>query len=294
VKGLELHKGIQPLVRVVLALAAMLAAGPTTVHAQTPRPAPSAYQPELTTKATNPTYRLEADVSMRSIPVDIRFSGARLVMFGSASKLGPANTDNRALDIVAVVQGARSRMTVRKKTNVWGLWINTGSVDFENSPRYYAIASTRRLEAIATPAVLAENGIGLEQITISLQRGEAAGIEPLVLNEYRQAAITLGIRQKQYRREDYGINFVGTSLFRGQIDLPATIPVGQLDVSVFLFRGGELLTRTDAKVNLARQGFEQFIYQFANANGMIYGIATVLLAVLIGSTASFIVSLRRP
>ena len=262
--------------------------------AQTARPEPTALQQEPTSKSASPAYRLEADVSMRSIPVDIRFSGARIVMFGSASKVGAPATDNAPVDIVAVVQGARSRMTVRKKSRVWGLWINTSSVDFENSPRYYAIASTRRLEAVATPAVLAENGIGLEQVTFSMERGEAAGLAPLVLNDFRQAAISLGIRQKQYRREDYGISFVGTNLFRGQIDLPATIPVGQLDVSVYLFRDGQLVTRTDAKVNLARQGFEQVIYQFANSHGLLYGLATVLLAVLIGGTASFIVGLRRP
>ena len=262
--------------------------------AQTARPAPTAFQQEPPAKATTPAFRLEADVSMRSIPVDIRFSGAQLVMFGAASRLGPAAPDAAPLDVVAVIQGARSRMTVRKKHQIWGIWINTQSVDFEQSPRYYAVASTRLLDLIATPAVLAENGIGLEHITMSMELGVAAGVTPTVLNEFRQAAISLGIRQKQYRREDYGIRFVGTSLFRGQIDLPATIPVGQLDVSVYLFRNGDLVTRTDAKVNLARQGFEQVIYQFANSHGFLYGLGTVLLAVVVGGFASFIVTLRRP
>ena len=110
--------------------------------------------------ATPPPYRLEADVSMRSIPVDVRFSGARIVMFGSVNRTAPAAADTQPLDVVAVIQGARSRLTVRRKSHVAGVWINTQSVDFEQAPRYYAVVSTRSLELIASKAVLGENGIG--------------------------------------------------------------------------------------------------------------------------------------
>ena len=286
--------------RLAVSAAAAIALGGSTVmaiaqeRAASERPATAAFTQNSTAQSTTPSYRLEADVSMRSIPVDIRFSGARIVMFGSASRLGPPTADVGPLDVVAVVQGARSQMTVRRKSRVWGLWINTKSVEFEQAPRYYAVASTRPLESIAAPAVLAESGIGFEQVPISTALGEAAGISPRFLNEFRDAAIHLGIKGKQYRREDGGISFVGTSLFRGQIDLPANIPVGQLDVSVFLFRGGQLITRTDSRVNLARDGFEHFIYQFANQHALLYGLFTVMLAGAVGLAGSFLVSLRRP
>ena len=214
-------------------------------------------------------------------------------MFGSVNRTGPPGVNEGPLDLVAVVQGARSQMTVRHKSHVWGLWLNTKSVVFEQSPRYYAVASTRPLEAIASAAVLTENGIGFEHVPISTALGEAAGIRPQLLNEFRDAAIGLGVRAKQYIREDGGIRFVGTSLFRSQIDLPASIPVGQLDVSVFLFRGGQVMTRTDSRVTLAREGFEQLIYQFANNHALLYGIFTVALAMGVGLLSSFIVSMRR-
>lgn len=241
----------------------------------------------------SPPYRLEADVSMRSIPVDVRFSGARIVMFGSADPVNQQAGDARPVDIVAVIQGVRSQLTVRRKSNVWGLWINTKSVAFEQAPRYYAVASTGPLESIAATGVLAELGIGFEQIPISSAFGGAAGTKPALLQEFRQAAIELGARKKRYVRNDRGIRFVGTSLFRGQIDLPANIPVGPLEVSVFLFRGGELIARTDSHVNLVREGFEQFIYQFANQHSFLYGLFTVVLAAGIGVVSSFFAQLRR-
>jgi uncharacterized protein (TIGR02186 family) len=248
---------------------------------------------ERNSTATVPTYRLEADVSMRSIPVDVRFSGARIVIFGAASKLGGPSVNLGPLDIVAVVQGARAPMTVRRKSNVWGLWMNTRSVEFEQAPRYYAVESTRPLEAIASTAVLAEQGIGFDQLPISTALGEAAGVKPIVMEEFRNAAIAAGIRANHYVRQDGGIQFVGSSLFRSQIDLPANIPIGQFDVTVFLFRGGHVVARHDSRLNLARQGFESLVYDFAHNHSMLYGIFTVLLASCVGLAASFIVSLRR-
>lgn len=241
----------------------------------------------------SPVYRLEADVSMRSIPVDVRFSGARIVMFGSASRIGPPGTDAGPLEIVATVQGALSPFTVRRKAQVWGLWLNTRSVAFEQAPRYYAVASTKPLEQIATTAVLAENGIGFDKVPISTALGEAAGLSPVMIAEFRDAAIKLAIKRRHYVRQDNGIAFVGNALFRGQIDLPASIPVGQLDVSVFLFQRGRLIAHNQSRVSLEREGIEHIIYEFAQHHGFWYGIFTVALAVLVGLASSFLVSLRR-
>ena len=280
------------------ALSAGAQGGPPTAQA-TQHPTIAAFQqrpaeqnPSAMTAAA-PSYRLEADVSMRSIPVDVRFSGARIVMFGSASRVGPPTPDTGPLEIVATVQGALSPFTVRRKSQVWGLWINTRSVDFEQAPRYYAVASTKPLEQIATTAVLAENGIGLEQSPISTALGEAAGLKPELISEFRDAAIRLAIKRRHYVSQDTGIAFVGNALFRGQIDLPASIPVGQLDVSVFLFRGGQLIARNNTRVSLAREGIENVIYEFAQRHALLYGIFTVALAVFVGLASSVMVSLRR-
>ena len=243
---------------------------------------------------TGPTskYTLEADVSLRSIPVNVRFSGARIVMFGSVSRVGPPLSDAGPLDIVAVVQGARTKLTVRRKSRVWGIWLNTRSVEFEQAPRFYAVVSTRPIEGIAPTAVLADNGIGFDQVSISTALGEAAGLRPAFMRTFRDAAIQLGIAQKHYVREDGGISFVGSSLFRGQIDLPASIPVGELDVTVFVFRGGQMQARHESRVTLARVGIESVIYDFAQTQGVAYGLATVALAVGVGLMSSFIVGLE--
>jgi uncharacterized protein (TIGR02186 family) len=284
---------------IACACAGALCLSAAAPHADAASEPGAAVQPRLAalrpngTETPAPSYRLEADVSMRSIPVDVRFSGARIVMFGSVSRLGPPAIETDSLDVVALIQGARSRLTVRRKGQVAGIWINTKSVDFEQAPRYYSVVSTRTLDLIASKAVLGENGIGFEQVPISTALGDSAGVKPKVLEEFRNAAIDLGIGQKHYLRQDAGITFVGKNLFRAEIDLPASIPVGELDVTFFLFRSGELVTRYDSRVALQREGFEHFVYEFARNHSFFYGIFTVALATGVGLLSSFIVGLRK-
>lgn len=268
---------------------------PATTAATAPAP-PQAVKPAAPSPSQRPaatSYRLETDISMRSIPVDVRFSGARVVIFGSASQMGPPPVNAGPLDVVAIIQGSPSHLTVRRKSSHWGIWLNTRSAEFEQAPRFYAVVSTRPLEAVAKTSVLSEYGIGFEHVPISTTLTQAIGLGPIQLNEFRDAAIQLGIRNKQYVRLDSGLAFVGKSLFRGQIDLPATVPVGQLDVSVFLFRGGEVVARHENRVTVSRQGFENYIYEFAHRHALLYGLLTVALATVVGLTASFLVQLRR-
>ena len=244
------------------------------------------------TATPGPAYWLEADVSMRTIPINVSFSGARLVLFGSANKAAIAPPDARPLDIVAVVQGPRSRLTVRRKTRVWGLWINTGTVIFNEAPRYYAVASTKPLNQIATEPILSSNGIGFSDVPMTGAADASAAQRPPALEDFRSAAIALGVRNHQYVRSDRAITFTGTSLFRGEIDLPANVPVGELAVNVYLFRGGELLARHDTHLTLERAGLENFIFTFAHQHAWAYGLATVALATAVGLISSLITGRR--
>jgi uncharacterized protein (TIGR02186 family) len=252
-----------------------------------------AARPADAVQAPQPLVRLEADVSLRSIPVDVRFSGARVVIFGSVEPAGVAMLDPRSFDVVAIVRAASTELTVRRKSHVAGVWLNTDEVVFPRAPRYYAVVSTRPLEVVASRAVLADVGIGVEQVPITAKGPAGDRPEPAVEDEFRKAAITLGMRRKQYVRLDNAISFVGKSLFRGEIDLPSDVPVGELEVNVYLFRGGEVLARRDSRVTLSRQGFEQAIYDFANRHPFWYGVGTVAMAAGIGLFASFVVNLRR-
>ena len=157
---------------------------------------------------------------------------------------------------------------------------------FEAVPSYYAIASTRPLDELADPILLRESDIGFEQVRMTPIRGWETGLSTADLAEFKAAVIRLKQKEGLYVREQYGVVFIGRSLFRASIELPANVPVGPLLARVYLLRGGTLLSTYTARVNLERQGLERVLHAFAFDQPLLYGLFTVAVAVGAGLLAS--------
>ena len=229
---------------------------------------------------------VQADVSTRSVSITSSFTGTEIVVFGAVDNSRQSSAESGLYDVVIVLEGMPSRIVSRRKSNVAGIWINTQSVTFESIPSYYAIASTRPLDELADPVLLRENDIGLEQVRMTAIRGWETGLSTADLTEFKTAVIRLKQKEGLYVQEQYGVVFIGRSLFRATIELPANVPVGPLVARVHLLREGQLLSTYTARVNLERQGIERVIYTFAFDHALLYGLFTVAVAVGAGLLAS--------
>lgn len=96
------------------------------------------------------------------------------------------------------------------------------------------------------------------------------------------------LKQKEglHVQEQYGVVFIGRSLFRASIELPANVPVGPLVAKIYLLREGQLLSSYTAKVNLERQGLERLLHNFAFDQPSFCCTFTVAVAVGAGLLAS--------
>lgn len=258
-------------------------AAPAT-DAATAVPAPPPPPPE----EPLPPERVEADVSTRTIAVTSAFRGTDIVVFGAVDYSRQTTPEAGYYDVIVVVEGMTVPLTLRRKAQVAGLWVNTQHAAFDAVPSYYAFASTRPIEEIADPDILRENQIGFENIRY---KPSAALLQSKLgsdLAEYQEAITRLKEDEGLYVREDYGLAFIGRSLFRSSIELPANIPVGSLTARVYLFREGALLNRYTTRVNLERKGIELLIYDFAHDYPVFYGILAVATALAWGFAASSI------
>ncbi len=231
--------------------------------------------------------RIEIDVSTRSIPVTASFSGTEIIVFGSVENSRQPSAESGYYDVVVVLEGALAPLVARKKSNMGGLWINTSVVRFASLPTYYAIASTRPIDEIAESEVRDYHRIGFRHVPMQVaSRGLTSGLTSEQVEGFRNAIVRLKQKERLYKSQDYNVSFIGKSLFRATIGLPANIPVGPLKTRVYLFRDGAMLSRAEVTVNLDRQGVERFLHAFAFDQPLLYGILTVCVAVataLVGS-----------
>lgn len=249
-----------------------------------PQPARAADRPKG--GADDAKEAVEADVSTRNIAVTSAFTGTEIVVFGSVVNSRQPSAEAGYYDVIVVLEGIPTPLLARRKSHVAGLWVNTDSVGFESVPSYYAIASTRPIEEIADAALLERYAIGHDYARLAPAAHSVVATEPGEIKTYKDAVIRLKQKEGLYVKQDYAVIFIGKSLFRSSISLPANVPVGPLTARVYLFREGDLLSSFQSKVRLERSGIELWLYQFAMHHPAYYGLAAVLVAALAGLLAS--------
>lgn len=233
-----------------------------------------------------PKESVEADVATRSVAITSGFSGSQVVVFGTVENSRQATAEAGLYDIVVVIEGGPEPVTIRRKSRVGGIWVNTAALDFDSVPGYYAIASTRPLDEIADRSIFIQNGIGFDHVMMVPARKEAKHLTGDAVEGYRDAVVELKRRQKLYFEESYGVAFIGRSLFRSTLTLPGNVPVGPLTARVFLLRDGMMLASFTAHVNLAREGIERALYDLAMNRPVLYGLSAILVAVGAGLAAA--------
>lgn len=239
-------------------------------------------------RAPDPLEVVQADVSTRNVAVTSSFTGTEIVVFGAIDNSKQPSAESGLYDVVVVVEGTPSRVTTRKKEPVLGIWLNTSSMTFEGVPSYYAIASTRPLDEVAPEATLIGYEIGFEYARMNPATQER--LPPAQMQAFRQAVVRLKQKEGLYVAEPHGVVFIGRSLFRATITLPANVTVGPFDTRVYLFKDERLISQYNLRLNLEREGLELLLHDFAFKQPFFYGLATVVLALLAGLAASTIFS----
>ena len=276
-------------------LAMLLLAVPEAAGQQRPRKNPPPVAREAPhgpigeiTREQQPGAResVQADVSARTVAVSSSFNGTEIVIFGAVDNSQQPSAESGYYDVLIVVEGVPARTIARRKNNVAGLWLNTAAATFDLVPSYYAIASTRPIDEFTTEEFRATHGIGFQHLRFTPAFGQAQGLSTEDLMEFRRAIIRLKRKQGLYVQDSFSVAFIGRSLFRATIELPANVTVGPFETRVYLFRDEKLLSQYTVKLNLEREGVERHLHAFAFGYPTLYGLMTVLVAVAAGLTAS--------
>jgi uncharacterized protein (TIGR02186 family) len=216
---------------------------------------------------------LVADLTSHLIAITTGFSGASVVLFGAIDGRG---------DVVVVVRGPDREMTVRRKSRVAGIWINTQAVTFANVPSFYSIAVSRPLDEIVS-----QSTAGLYRLGLSNLKFEAkTSTPPEVADAFTQALIRTQQNAGLFPALVGKVNFLGERLFRTTIAFPSNVPIGTYRVEVFLIRGKDVVSGQTTPLVVSKVGIDSVVFEFARREGALYGAIAVLTAVVAGWLAS--------
>jgi uncharacterized protein (TIGR02186 family) len=228
---------------------------------------------------------LVSGLSQDQIQITSNYTGSDLLVFGAIepdAESDVAPTGKR--DIVVVVRGPDTTMEVRRKQRFAGIWINNREVTLTGMPGYYFVASTGPLGKIASEDTLERYQIGLDNVAPQT----ASTRKVSTTEQFRQAVVRERMRAHVYAFAPQGVEFLSQSLFRVHVPVPADAPRGQYTAQVYLFHDGEVVSAQSTPLFVDQIGLERRLYNLAHDQPLAYGLAAVLMAVLLGWLSSLV------
>jgi uncharacterized protein (TIGR02186 family) len=228
--------------------------------------------------------RLVVSVSTHQVAIRSNFTGVDLTLFGTIEPdAASVGRGGGGYNLVATVIGPRQDMVTWRKERVAGVWVNTQSQTMPAAPSYLAVISNRPLSAVASPDVLSRFGIGLLNALAREPRSD--GPPP---DQFSEAFVRVKREQGLYREQGNAVTFLTPTLFRATVSLPANVPIGEYEIQLKLFSDGVMIAQNSTAIEIVKVGLEQYIATAAREHGLLYGIATAMLALLTGWLGSVV------
>ena len=220
---------------------------------------------------------LVPDISSRSVEIRYSFSGAQLLLFGAI--LYPrGRAPERPADIVVVLRGPVQPIVLREKQKLAGIWMNADSNRFRSAPSFYAVASSRPINQLVDERTAAIYELGLPWLQLS----PIGAIDPQQQARFSAGLVDLMRRQELYQQDEDAVKVSGGVLYQARIALPSNVATGTYTAETFAISRGKVVAAASTTVAVRKLGFERFVADQADRNGLWYGITVVLLSVFMG------------
>ena len=218
-----------------------------------------------------------SDIDKSNIELSTRFDGTSLLVFGAISP-----KDKRASLLVEVV-GPPTSVDIRKKVQIWGIWVNKKIAQFKNIPSFYQINISNPKHPI-------------------LKEIEYQRLKSIFYDFLKKPSISENVNRKvHYHNEltrlkkklgnlstfEEKINVIDNKLFSYRVNLPKKIYPGTYKIKMTLIdQEGIELSKSEQSVNVSKVGLQEFLSSNSKNSPVFYGLFSVIIALFLGFSAA--------
>ena len=211
---------------------------------------------------------LEITVKPDQIFIGATYNGTDISVSGQV----PAETE-----AVIRITGHEENSSLKKKGRAMGvLWMNLGSVEFHNIPGVFLFYKSKQTD---------DQQVG--EIDISAVRRKVE-----IVSEYQdkdalfEEFVKLKKKSGLYSTVENGIHYEnvnnGMKAFSASIKLPSALPQGDYKLEVFALARDGIAGYAKKDLNVKQTGMPAFIASLAFDHGTLYGILSVIVAIIAG------------
>lgn len=202
------------------------------------------------------------DTSHNHIDISSKFTGQKVLVFGALIK----QSDN----VVVIVHGPKSNISITRKTKVLGVWTNSKKFFVSDVPQFYSISYIKDKFYDLNPILRKE---------FSLFSSEKSDFLDELINHNKNV--------KLYQVNN-NVDIIDKHLFRCSIDFPSNIPKGKYTIEVIIFNGGKIVGSVSIPLFVNKVGIESWLFDMHYLNPLYYALLAISGALLIGWISSFL------
>lgn len=218
-------------------------------------------------------------LSEDEVGITATFDGSDILIFGAIKRDGPP-PEGSPLQVIVTVSGPLRPLTVRQADRRLGLWVNTGAVEVDEAPSFYAVATTAPLSQILSDTEDLRHAISIPRAI------RAIGNEVGNREDYLDALVRIRSEEGLYLLLEGQVSLIEQTLFRAEIDLPANLTEGTYATRIFLTRDGEVVDVLGTSIAVRKVGVERWLHSLAHDEPFLYGLLALALAIAAGWGAS--------
>ncbi len=221
-----------------------------------------------------------AGLSQDRIDITANFDGSDLIIYGAVKREAPV--PQGALDVIITVEGPSEPERVRRKSRVFGIWINTDVVVIDQAPSFYAVATTGPFSQVVSDTDDLRNSISIPRAIRSV--GAPQTVDKA--QDFTDALIRLRSAKGFYRMSEGGVRLTDQTLFRTDVDLPANLVEGNYKTRIFLLRDKKVVNLYEKTIFVRKVGLERWLFRLAHQQPALYGLLALAIAAFAGWAAS--------
>lgn len=194
-------------------------------------------------------------------------------------------------DLVIKITSPEGHQLLKKKGKVGGmLWMNVGQLKFENTPNFYEVFSTRKLEDILSAEEMDRNVIGFPALAKHVE------ITPVANEEEKAKWFDEFVKFKEDSRVytsssgniKTSMNAEGKQEYFIMTDWPYQAQPGDYLVTVYAVKDHKVVEQATSNVNVAQVGMVKSLAGMAKNMPAMYGFLSIGVALSAGFGVSMV------
>ena len=203
-------------------------------------------------------------------------------MFGAVKRDKPAPSGN--IQVIVTIAGPSEPISVHRKSKVFGIWMNTDTVEVDAAPSFYAVATSSDLSSTINDTEDLRYKVSIPRAIQSV----GAPMDVLDAAPFSDAVIRIRSNQGLYQLHENKVVIDEQTLFRTSIDMPADISDGDYTARILLTRNGNVIDEFTTIIDVRKVGLERFLFNMSRENPLSYGLMSIAIAIFAGWAASFL------